>query len=76
MVHVIEYHPPRSRNVPGVSPTSPSPPQEAKSTIPPYPKGLSESAECPGKVEMEIFGLHLPSRQEAKTSQAKNAVKH
>ncbi|XP_034294776.1 fetuin-B-like [Pantherophis guttatus] len=61
VVQVIEYHPSSNHDVP---------------EVPPYPKGLSESAECPGKVLNEIFGLHLPSRQQAETSQTKSDVQH
>ncbi|XP_058045137.1 uncharacterized protein LOC131201334 [Ahaetulla prasina] len=73
-VQVIEYHSLSNHDVPKVSSTSASPQQEVKPTIPPYPKGLSESAECPGTVAKEIYGLLLPLRQRAETSQTKSDV--
>ncbi|KAM3835785.1 fetuin-B-like [Vipera latastei] len=37
-------------------------------TVPPFPKGFSESSNCPGDVLVDVYGLQLPSPPKAKTS--------
>ncbi|XP_070801661.1 fetuin-B [Pituophis catenifer annectens] len=57
-------------------PTLASPEQEggphsakpAQPTIPPFPRGFSKSAQCPGDTAVEIPGLQLPSQPQAETS--------
>ncbi|XP_039207922.1 fetuin-B-like [Crotalus tigris] len=76
---VIDYLPVSKPDVAELKephPTVPGLGEETTSTIPPYPKGFSESAECPGKVAIEIRGLQLPSRPQAETSQTKGDVQH
>ncbi|XP_026539617.1 fetuin-B-like isoform X2 [Notechis scutatus] len=47
-----------------------------KPTIPPFPKGFSQSASCPGEVSIQIPGLQLPSPPLAEASQTESNVQH
>ncbi|XP_063162452.1 fetuin-B-like [Candoia aspera] len=48
----------------------------ARPGIPPFPSGFSESAECPGDLAIEVYGLQLPLHPQAASSQTLSDAEH